>query len=281
MRDHLNQLNQLNELTGKVAIVTGAGGGIGRRIALAFVEAGASVMVVDVNAAGCLETVAQIGARYGTERSAHTVADIADASGIKGIVDQTVEVFGKLNCIVNNAAIGGGGMLDEMTIEAYDRVMAINLRAPLFFAQAGSKYLAQHPGSSIVNISSVRGSISMPGGLAYDTSKAGLLGLTRTLAVEMGLAGIRVNAICPGHIMSNGEEVWRAHVPANIQRLMPFPYPLGRVGYPEEIANATVFLASDAASFITGQALTVDGGLTIMNPETALFRAEATLNGAE
>jgi len=172
-------------------------------------------------------------------------------------------------------------MLEEMTVEAYDRVMAVNLRAPLFFAQAGLPYLEKQLGANIVNISSVRGHISMPGGLAYDTSKAGLLGLTRTLAVEMGLKGIRVNAICPGHIMSNGEAVWREQVPVNIQKVMPFPYPLGRVGHPEEIASAAVFLASDAASFITGQTLTVDGGLTIMNPETALFRAESTLTGTE
>lgn len=268
----------MSQLAGKVAIVTGAGGGIGRHIALAFVAAGAYVALIDVKVEGIAETFLMIKESFGEDRAFGIGADIADAVAIPGLVEETIDQFGRLDCIVNNAAIGGGGLLEEITVEGYDRVLAVNLRAPLFFAKAGLPYLERQAGASIVNISSVRGHISMPGGLAYDTSKAGLMGLTRTLAVEMGLKGIRVNAICPGHIMSHGEALWKEHTPAHIQALMPFPYPLGRVGHPQEIASAAVFLASDAASFITGQALTVDGGLTIMNPETALFRADSTLN---
>ncbi len=264
-------------LADKAAIVTGSGDGIGRRIALAFAQAGASVVVVDIKEEGIAETLRQIEAGVGPNKAIGLNRDIADVDNIAGIVSECVERFGRLDCIVNNAADQAHRPLAEMTPEIFDHVQAVNVRAPLLFAKEGLPHLLAQAGSSIVNIASVRGQVSMPGGLAYDTSKAALLGLNRTLAVELGLQGIRVNAICPGHIMSFGEEVWKQQTPPNVQKVMPFPYALGRVGKPEEVANVAVFLASDAASFITGQAINVDGGLTIMNAETAMFRAENIL----
>jgi len=265
------------QLAEKAAIITGAGDGIGRRIALAFAQTGASVVLVDIKGDGIEETLRQIHDAVGPERAIGLNRDIIAPENIAGIVSACVERFGRLDCVVNNAADQKHAALLEMTPEIFDHVQAVNVRAPLLFAREALPYLLKQPGGNIVNIASVRGQISMPGGLAYDTSKAALLGLTRTLAVELGLQGIRVNAICPGHIMSFGEEVWKQQMPPNIQKIMAFPYALGRVGRPEEIAKVAVFLASDAASFITGQYLNVDGGLTIMNPETAMFRFEETL----
>jgi len=263
----------MGRLQDRVAIVTGSGDGIGRRIALAFAQEGASVLVVDIKAEGVVETVRQIEAGVGSGRALALHQDIRGMAAAESIVGACVERFGRLDCIVHNAANQAQMTLDEVTEAQWDAVQDVNVKAVVFLTKVGLPYLTAQPGSSLVNIASIRAERAMPGGLAYDTSKAALLGLTRTLAVELGLRGIRVNAICPGHIMSFGEEAWKARLSEQQQQRMRASYPLGRVGYPEEIAQAAVFLASDAASFMTGQAVYVDGGMGIMNPETAIVRA--------
>jgi NAD(P)-dependent dehydrogenase (short-subunit alcohol dehydrogenase family) len=260
----------MQRLNGKAAIVTGSGGGIGRQIALAFAREGASVLVVDIRAKGVPETVQQIEARGGRALGLHK--DIAAPGAVEEIVAACVERFGRLDCIVNNAADQTHKPLEQITEAHWDGVQAVNVKAAMLFAQVGLPHLLAHPGGSIVNISSIRGERAMTGGLAYDTSKAAMLGLTRALAVELGRRGVRVNAICPGQIMSYGEEQWKAHMSARLQQVFYAAYPLGRLGRPEEIASVAVFLASEEASFITGQAIMVDGGMSILNPETAVLR---------
>ncbi|MBW3622161.1 MAG: SDR family oxidoreductase [Armatimonadetes bacterium] len=262
----------MSRLEGKAAIVTGAGEGIGRHIALAFAQAGASVTAVDIKEAGIHETARMIESESGEGRVIPLPLDIGDREGMNRAIEACIRRFERLDCIVNNAANQSAGWLEEITEEHWDAVQSVNVKAALWFAQTGLPHLERN-GGSIVNISSLVADMAMPGRLAYCTSKAALLGLTRSLAVDLGRRGIRVNAICPGHIMSFGEERWKADRDPDEQRVMQSSYALGRCGRPEEVAAAAVFLASDDASFITGEALNVDGGMGILNPESSVHRA--------
>lgn len=271
-------------MQGRAVIVTGSGSGIGREIAIAFAGAGASVVVVDIDGEGVTETVrlcvekvreysdvangGQIGEKMlGLQR------DIGSSEAIGAVVEACVAKFGRLDCVVNNAASQAIADLENITEAHWDSVMAINVRAAMLFVQHALPYLTAQPGGSIVNIASLVAEMPIPGRIAYNTSKAALLGLTRSLAVELGLRGIRVNAISPGHIMSWGEAVWRQDNSVEEQRVMESSYALGRCGRPEEVASAAVFLASSDASFITGHNLLVDGGMSILCPETSVHRA--------
>ncbi len=268
----------------RAVIVTGSGSGIGRQIALAFTGAGASVVVVDIDGEGVTETVrlcvekareysGDAGSAQDSENTLGLQQDISNSEAIKAVVQACVAKFGRLDCVVNNAANQAMADLEDITETHWDSVMAINVRAPMLFAQFALPHLTAHPGGSIVNIASLVAEMPIPGRLAYNTSKAALLGLTRSLAVECGLRGIRVNAISPGHIMTRGETVWRQDNSVEEQRVMESSYALGRCGRPEEVANAAVFLASSDASFITGHNLCVDGGMSILCPETSVHRA--------
>ena len=266
-------------LKDKVAIVTGSGGGIGRHIAIEFVREGAKVVVLDIKSEGVEETLKIIESEFGEGFVIGFQSDIGKESGVARIVGACVERFHRVDCIVNNAADQTHTQLENWNLEDWNRITAVNVGAVALFAKIGLPYLLQNTGSSIVNISSIRADLSMEGGTYYDASKAAMLGMTRTLAVELGLQGIRVNAICPGNIMSFGEEDWKSRQDELHQALHKMPYALGRVGKPEEVAKTAVFLASEDASFITGQAIYVDGGITIMNPETAMWRTYAMLQG--
>jgi len=254
-------------LADRVAIVTGGGMGIGGATARRLAEEGARVLVVDVNAQAASRNAEAIHAFGGTAEALDS--DVGTEAGVRLMVDRAVSAWGKLDIVVNNAYAGvGGPKVDAIgvTEEAWDRSMDIGLKAMFRAAKHAVPYMRQAGGGSIVNLSSVHGLLASPGSLVYETLKAGVIGLTRQLAVEYGPDGLRVNAICPGHIVTERlEQMWRDH--QDTLRFFVEQYPIRRTGTPVDIANAVVFLCSDEASFITGHALVVDGGLSIQLQE--------------
>lgn len=263
----------------RAVIVTGAGNGIGRHIALAYAAEGANVLVVDVKPTE--DTISLIASTSGDGKAVGMVQDIGSADGVRATISECLNQFGRLDGVIHNAAAHSGAMLPDLTDEIWERSQSVNLKPAFWYAREALPHLKSQSGAFLLNISSIRAFCGFPGGLSYDTSKAALLGATRTLAVELGTYGIRVNAICPGHIMSFGEENWKAHRNDETQTVYYACYPLGRVGKPEEIASVAVFLGSSEASFITGQAIIVDGGMSVTNPEVSAFRAVEWLKSKE
>ncbi len=254
-------------LTDRVAIVTGGALGIGGATARRLAEEGAKVLVVDVEADAAGRNVDAIKALGGIAEALHS--DVGTEDGVRAMVDRAVSQWNQLDIVVNNAYAGvGGPKVDAIgvTEESWDRSMDIGLKAMFRAARYAVPHMRQAGGGSLVNLSSVHGLLGAPGSLVYETLKAGVIGLTRQLAVEYGPDGIRVNAICPGHIVTERlEEMWRDH--QDTLRFFVEQYPIRRTGKPVDIANAIVFLCSDEASFITGHALVVDGGLSIQLQE--------------
>jgi NAD(P)-dependent dehydrogenase (short-subunit alcohol dehydrogenase family) len=252
----------VGELAGKVALVTGAGSGIGRASALAFARAGARVAVSDVDVARGEDTVNAIQADGGEAMFCR--ADVAVSGDVVALLRNTVEAFGGLDCAHNNAGIEGPrAALHDYTEEAWDRVLAVNLRGMWLCMQHEIRQMLLQGGGSIVNTASVAGLIGSASGIcAYNVSKHGVVGLTRTVALEYARRGIRVNAVCPGFVTTpmldrllGGDDALTARFAA--------AQPLGRFAMPEEIAAAVVWLSSDAASYVTGLAMPVDGGYTV------------------
>nr|WP_309684926.1 SDR family oxidoreductase [Armatimonas sp.] len=249
----------------KTVIVTGAGQGIGRALALGFAQAGWSVCATDLRKIE--ETAVLLG-----EGHLCLAGDVTEIAFPAQVVEAAAEKFGRLDCIVNNAADQRGTTLEETPVALFDQIQAVNVRAPYLFVQAGLEHLKATKGS-IINLGSLVGNQPIPERVAYSTSKAALAGLTRALATDIGRYGIRVNCIAPGHIMTSGEAAWKERFSPEEQRVFFTHYPLDRVGHPEEIAAVALFLASDAASFLTGATIPVDGGMSILCPETGAFRA--------
>ena len=248
-------------LDGKVALVTGAAMGIGAGIAERFSEAGAAVAVFDINAQGACQKAESL-CRSG--RAIAIPGDVAHEADVRNAVARTVEELGSLDVLINNAGIAPPVSVLELTPAEWDRQLAVNAKGAFLFSKYAIPYLRRR-GGAIVNISSTHAFTSYEGYAAYDASKAALLGLTRTLAVEHGRDGIRVNAICPGYVRTPMTDEWLASTPDPVQALQKVLalHPLGRMGTPHDVAEAALFLASDAAAFITGTFLVVDGGLTV------------------
>ena len=202
--------------------------------------------------------------------------DLGDLAATTRLAAALNTEFGPIDCIVNNAADQRGTTLEDTPVALFDHIQAVNVRAPYMFAQAGLEHLKATKGS-IVNLGSLVGNQPIPERVAYSTSKAALAGLTRALATDLGRYGIRVNCIAPGHIMTSGEEAWKERFSDDEQRAFFTHYPLDRVGHPEEITAVALFLASEAASFITGATIPVDGGMSVLCPETGAFRAAGLL----
>jgi meso-butanediol dehydrogenase / (S,S)-butanediol dehydrogenase / diacetyl reductase len=253
--------------TERVAIVTGAATGIGGAIARRLAGEGARVLVADIEADGARRNVETIRSAGGVAESMDT--DVGTEEGVREMVSRAVGLWGRLDIVVNNAyAVAGMQRADATRIseELWDRGFDVGLKAMYRSARFAVPHLIAAGGGSIVNMSSVHGLLAEPGQLVYETLKAGVISLTRQLAVEYGPSGVRVNAICPGHIVTERmTERWREH-PETL-RFFAEQYPLRRTGVPDDIANAAAFLCSDEASFITGQAIVVDGGLTIQLQE--------------
>ena len=247
-------------LDNKVALVTGGAAGIGAGIAERFVEAGASLAIFDINGEGARAHASRLrdkGPVLAIE------GDVASEDAARGAVEQTVAHFGSLDVLVNNAGIEVSGPIASLSSEAWDRQLAVNLKGAFLFSKCAIPRMRGR-GGAIINISSVRAFVSYPGGAAYDSSKAALIAFTRALALDHGKDGIRVNAICPGYVDTPMTEEWLKTVPDRNEtmRQLLAVHPLGRIGTPRDIADAALFLASDAAGFITGTALVVDGGMS-------------------
>ncbi len=244
----------MNEM--RTALVTGAASGIGAAIAERFLTAGYRVVLFDIDEQAALQTAA----RSATPANSLVLAgDVANEAQVKDAVARTVRESGCLDVLVNNAGIETYGSVVEMSSEQWDRQLAVNLKGAYLF----SKYAIpeMRHGGAIINISSAHALVSWARCPAYDASKSGLLGLTRAMAIDHGPQGIRVNVICPGYIETPMLEKAFAAGQADRAAVLKF-HPLGRIGKPADVADAVLFLASDAAAFISGAMLAVDGCLT-------------------
>jgi NAD(P)-dependent dehydrogenase (short-subunit alcohol dehydrogenase family) len=244
----------------KVTLITGGAMGIGAGIAQRFSEAGAAVVIFDINGEGALRVEEKLRL---TGRARAIQGDVTNEEQVKSAVEQAVAEFGSLDVLVNNAGIDVEGPLVDMTSNVWDRTLDVNLKGAFLCSKYAIPPMRAR-GGAIVNISSVRAFVSYAGNAAYDASKAGMIGLTRALALEHGRDGIRVNAVCPGYISTPMTDDWLAAQPdpaATLKQVLSV-HPLGRIGTPHDIAEAALFLASDAASFISGTYLVVDGAMS-------------------
>jgi len=244
------------DLSGQVALVTGAGRGIGRTIAETLSGAGAKIACVDVNEQTLADTVAAIAGAGGT--AAVFPCDVTDSKRVGEVVDEVVAKWGALNILVNNAGVTRDNMLLRMRDDQWDLVLAINLRGTFLFTRAAVKPMLKARKGRIINIASVSGLMGNPGQANYSASKAGVIGLTRTIAREIASRDITVNAVAPGFIQTDMTAALGEDVIEQVKKEIP----LGRMGCPQDVADAVLYLASEAAGFVTGQVLTVDGGLT-------------------
>jgi NAD(P)-dependent dehydrogenase (short-subunit alcohol dehydrogenase family) len=244
------------EFSGKVAIVTGGASGLGRAMVERFVEEGAQVVVADVNAEAGKAVADELGAAAVSQPT-----DVADADQVQGAVDAAVAHFGRLDVMCNNAGVGGRPtrFLDDDFAD-FDRVMAVNIFGVMVGTQRAARYMAEHGGGAIVNTTSIGGINAGPGVMAYRASKAAVIHVTRSLAVELAAKNIRVNCIAPAHIPT------AINASFDQSALVRAMQPLQRVGSPRDIAEAALFLASDRAAQITGIVMPVDGGTTAGPP---------------
>jgi NAD(P)-dependent dehydrogenase (short-subunit alcohol dehydrogenase family) len=245
------------QLQGRVALVTGGGSGIGRATALTFAREGAHVVVSDVAVEGGEETVGLVKAAGGD--ASFVAADVSKAADVEQLIRRTVETYGRVDCAHNNAGILRGGPLHKTSEEEWSAVLAVNLTGVwLCMKYEIAQMLRQGGGGAIVNTSSGAGLVGSPNA-AYTASKFGVVGLTKSAAMVYGARGIRINAVCPGWIDTPMVHDGMEDAEALAQRIAMEP--IGRIGTPDEVAEAVVWLCSDAASFVLGVAMPVDGGL--------------------
>ena len=244
-------------LENKVAIITGAGSGIGKETALLFAEKGAKVVVADVNEKGGEETVAEIKKNGG--EAFFFKLDVTNREQSKQMTKEILEKYGRIDVLINNAGIVQDAFLSKMTEEQWDKVINVNLKGVFNCTQAVVEVMMNQGNGAIINTSSIVGLNGNVGQANYAATKAGLIGMTKTLAKELGKKGIRVNAVAPGFITTP----MTSNVPEKILEMMKEKTPLRRLGVAKDVAYAYLYLASDEANFINGAVLCVDGGLVI------------------
>lgn len=256
----------MGRLAGKRAIVTGAGSGIGRASALLFAREGAKLVAVDRVEDAVDETAALIRAEGGTVFS--VAADVSDETAVQGFVDHCLSEFGGLDVVYANAGISGGLVpMQEQTVAYWQEVLAINLIGPFLAIKAASPHMIRQGSGSIICTASVAGLRANAGGLPYSASKAGVISLVQTVANELSGTGVRINAICPGLIETGmTKPIFDGARARGTEDKIGQLNPLRRYGNPVEIAQAALFLASDDASYVNGQAIPVDGGLSSTHP---------------
>ena len=247
----------MNGFKDKVVLVTGGSRGIGRACAVAFAKAGAALVVI--NYAGN-EAAAQESVKLVQEAGAKAEAvkfDVADTAACAAAVDSIVKTHGRLDVLVNNAGVAVDGLVMRMKDEDWDKQLDTNLKGAFALIRAASRPMMKQRGGAIINLTSIVGESGNGGQSAYSASKAGLIGLTKSVAKELASRNIRVNAVSPGFIGTD----MTAGINDEMRKKMVESIPLARLGSPEEVANAVVFLASDAAAYITGEVLKVNGGM--------------------
>ncbi len=256
------------KLEGRVSIITGSASGIGRASAIEFAKEGAKVVVADINLAGAQETVQQIEAAGGVAQALKT--DVSCPESVQALVTQTLESFGRINVLFNNAAIQVNKTVEDTTFDEWTREISINLGGVFLCSKFAMPHLRNTKGC-IVNMASVNGFFVEPMCAGYCATKGGIIALTKAMAIDHGKEGIRVNCICPGYI--DAGLAWGYFEvqpnPAEARQAAGKLHPLWRIGQPEEVARVAVFLASQDASFMTGAAVEVSGGFGTGLPPTS------------
>jgi len=245
----------MQSLNGKIALVTGAAQGIGRDIALGLAADGADVAICDVNLEAAQKTAGDIEAKG--RKALALKANVAASADVTAMVDQVVEKFSRIDILVNNAGITRDGLIVRMKDEDWDLVLSINLKGAFLCTKAALKYMTKQRTGTIINIASIVGAMGNAGQVNYVASKAGLIGMTKTIAREYANRNVTSNAVAPGFI----DTAMTQALSENVRQELAKQIPLGRLGSSEDVANAVRFLASPAAAYITGQVIHVNGGM--------------------
>lgn len=251
----------MNKLKGKVAVITGAASGIGRATAHLFASEGAALVIADTDEKGGQETAEKISSTGVAAIFVRT--DVSQAAEVKALMEAAFDAHGRLDVIFNNAGVEGEqAKTADCSLENWERVISINLNGVFHGLKYGIPALLRNGGGSIINTASTAGVNGYPGMPAYSASKAGVIQLTKTAAAEYARKGIRVNAICPGGILTPLVERFTAGLsPEVVKKMVEAAHPIGRFGTPEEVARLVVYLASDDSAFCTGAPFIIDGGM--------------------